>query len=76
MMVHASHFHVRGARQGRLQCSFKDNAIDYDRILDVMRATKYAGYIGRQQVDIARQKGRFLPGEELEMYRFEATILH
>ena len=29
-----------------------------------------------QQVDIARQKGRFLPGEELEMYRFEATILH
>ena len=46
MLAYASHFHVRGARQGRLQCSFKDNTIDYDRVVEVMRATGYAGYIG------------------------------
>lgn len=29
-----------------------------------------------QQVAIARQKGRFGPHEPVDMYRFEATILH
>ena len=46
MIAYASHFHARGARQGRLQCSLKDNIIDYGRILDVMKTTRYAGYIG------------------------------
>ncbi len=46
MMAYAGHFHARGARQGRLQCSWKENEIDYARILDVMQATNYAGYIG------------------------------
>jgi sugar phosphate isomerase/epimerase len=46
----ASHFHVRGARHGRLQTAFKDNAIDYARVLDVMRATGYAGWLGVEYV--------------------------
>ena len=46
----ASHFHVRGARKGRLQCSFKDNTIDYGRILGTMRRTGYTGYVGIEYV--------------------------
>jgi sugar phosphate isomerase/epimerase len=46
----ASHFHVRGARRGRLQTSFDQNAIDYRRIFDVMREVKYPGYIGIEYV--------------------------
>lgn len=50
LIAHASHFHVRGARAGRLQCAFKDNVIDYGRILDVMKATNYSGYVGVEYV--------------------------
>ena len=50
LIAHASHFHVRGAREGRLQCAFKDNVIDYSRILDVMRDTNYCGYVGVEYV--------------------------
>jgi len=50
LIAHASHFHVRGAREGRLQCAFKDNVIDYGRILDVMRDTDYSGYVGVEYV--------------------------
>jgi sugar phosphate isomerase/epimerase len=50
LIAHASHFHVRGAREGRLQCAFKDNVIDYARVLDVMRDTNYAGYVGVEYV--------------------------
>lgn len=46
----ASHFHVRGARQGRLQTSFAQNTIDYARVLEVMSATNYAGYVGLEYV--------------------------
>ena len=46
----ASHFHVRGAREGRLQCSFKDNVIDYGRIVDVMQSVGYSGYVGVEYV--------------------------
>lgn len=46
----ASHFHVRGARPGRLQTAFKDNVIDYARVLDVMRATSYTGWLGIEYV--------------------------
>jgi sugar phosphate isomerase/epimerase len=42
----ASHFHVRGARPGRLQTAFKDNAIDYGRVLHVMREAGYSGWLG------------------------------
>ncbi len=50
MLAYASHFHVRGAREGRLQCSFKDNTIDYGRIIEVMQATGYSGYIGLEYI--------------------------
>lgn len=50
LVKHASHFHVRGAREGRLQCNFKDNTIDYARVLKVMRDTGYAGYLGIEYV--------------------------
>jgi sugar phosphate isomerase/epimerase len=46
----ATHFHARGARPGRLQASFKENTIDYGRVLQVMEATGYAGYVGIEYV--------------------------
>jgi sugar phosphate isomerase/epimerase len=50
LLAHASHLHVRGARPGRLQCSFKDNAIDYGRIVEIMTRQGYSGYIGVEYV--------------------------
>jgi len=50
LIAHASHFHARGARAGRLQASFKENTIDYGRILDVMRQVGYSGYVGVEYV--------------------------
>ncbi len=46
----ASHFHVRGARTGRLQAPFKDNTIDYSRVLDRMAAAGYEGWLGVEYV--------------------------
>ncbi|MEK7707816.1 MAG: TIM barrel protein, partial [Verrucomicrobiota bacterium] len=37
LIAHASHFHARSARRGRLQCSFQQNTIDYARVLRAMR---------------------------------------
>lgn len=50
LVRHASHFHVRGAREGRLQSSFKDNTIDYAGVLAAMDAAGYAGYLGVEYV--------------------------
>ncbi len=50
LLPHASHFHVRGAREGRLQTSFKDNAIDYARVAALMKSTAYAGWVGIEYV--------------------------
>jgi sugar phosphate isomerase/epimerase len=50
LIAHASHFHVRGAREGRLQTAFKDNTIDYRRIWQVMQATGYRGRLGIEYV--------------------------
>ena len=50
LIAHASHFHARCARPGRLQASFKENAIDYGRVLDVMRRVGYSGYVGVEYV--------------------------
>ena len=46
LMAHASHFHARGARRGRLQASFQQNTIDYARVVRAMRETGYEGYVG------------------------------
>jgi sugar phosphate isomerase/epimerase len=50
LISHASHFHLRGARKGRLQASFKTNVIDYGRVFKAMRKSKYKGYIGIEYV--------------------------
>ena len=50
LLAHASHFHARGARKNRLQVSFKNNVIDYERILDRMDRTGYRGYLGIEYV--------------------------
>ena len=50
LVQYATHFHVRGAREGRLQTRFKDNTIDYARVLRTMRKTGYEGYLGVEYV--------------------------
>ncbi|MDG1896303.1 MAG: TIM barrel protein [Fuerstiella sp.] len=50
LIAHASHFHVRGSCQDRLQCSFKDNVINYGQVIDVMQDTGYSGYVGVEYV--------------------------
>ena len=50
LVAHASHFHARGARKGRLQCSLKQNTIDYARVLRAMKRAGYRGYIGVEYV--------------------------
>jgi sugar phosphate isomerase/epimerase len=50
LLAHASHFHVRGARSGRLQAPFKDNVIDYRRVVDRMRQVGYRGWLGVEYV--------------------------
>jgi sugar phosphate isomerase/epimerase len=50
LIAHASHFHARGARAGRLQASFKENVIDYKRVLEVMGEVGYSGYVGVEYV--------------------------
>lgn len=46
----ASHFHVRGAREGRLQARFNDNTIDYTRVLTAMNKANYQGWLGVEYV--------------------------
>jgi len=50
LIAHASHFHARGARKGRLQTSFPKNTIDYARVLRVMQKSGYRGYVGIEYV--------------------------
>ncbi|MBN1671959.1 MAG: sugar phosphate isomerase/epimerase [Kiritimatiellae bacterium] len=50
LIPHASHFHARGARRGRLQTSVQRNTINYPRILKTLRATGYRGYVGIEYV--------------------------
>lgn len=46
----ASHFHVRGARQDRLQESFARNTIDYQRVFERLQDSEYKGWIGIEYV--------------------------
>lgn len=50
LVAYASHFHARGARRGRIQTSFDHNVIDYRRVVDVMKATGYPGWLGVEYV--------------------------
>ena len=50
MLAFASHFHVRGAQSGRLQVAFKENIIDYDRVLAVLQERAYQGWLGVEYI--------------------------
>lgn len=50
LVAYASHFHVRGARTGRLQAPFAENTIDYRRVYEVMQANSYPGWLGLEYV--------------------------
>lgn len=50
LIRHATHFHVRGARKDRLQASFKENTIDYARVMQAMHISGYHGYLGIEYV--------------------------
>ncbi len=50
MVQHATHVHMRGACRGRLQCNFRQNTIDYPRMLAAMKRAGYRGWIGVEYV--------------------------
>ena len=50
LIPHASHFHTRGARPGRLQESFRGNAIDYRRVYELLESSGYGGWLGIEYV--------------------------
>lgn len=50
LINYASHFHIRGARTGRLQERFAHNTIDYRRVCDRIKASGYAGWLGIEYI--------------------------
>jgi sugar phosphate isomerase/epimerase len=46
LMPYASHFHARNAAPGQLQTIFKENKIDYRKVVKSMLETNYKGYVG------------------------------
>ena len=50
LIQYASHFHVRGARKGRLQVNLAQDVIDYRRVYRAMCRTGYRGWIGIEYV--------------------------
>lgn len=50
LVKYASHFHARGARRGRLQTSFDQNVIDYRRVVELMGASGYRGWLGVEYI--------------------------
>lgn len=45
LIASASHFHARGACKGKIQASFKENTIDYRRVLQAMHHANYSGLV-------------------------------
>ncbi len=50
LLIHARHFHCRGAAKGRLQTTFSENTIDYRRVIRRMREIGYSGYFAIEYV--------------------------
>jgi sugar phosphate isomerase/epimerase len=46
LIPYASHFHARNATPGNLQVVFKENVIDYDKVVRLMIETGYSGFMG------------------------------
>jgi len=50
LLEYTSHFHARGANNDKLQASFAENTINFERILEVMDELDYRGYISLEYV--------------------------
>lgn len=50
LTARATHFHARCARKGRLQCSFKENTIDFTRAVKALDAHRFDGWIALEYV--------------------------
>ena len=50
LIKHASHFHMRGARRGRLQERLENSTIDYQRVMKCLQRVNYKGWIGIEYV--------------------------
>jgi sugar phosphate isomerase/epimerase len=50
LCARATHFHARCARKDRLQSSFKDNTIDFARVLRALRNHRFRGWIALEYV--------------------------
>ena len=50
LIQYASHFHVRGARKGRLQVNFDQDVVDYKRVYRSMQTAGYRGWVGIEYV--------------------------
>ncbi len=56
LIAYASHFHARGAKEGRLQVNFDQNVIDYERVYRALQAAHYDGWLGIEYVWIDWEK--------------------
>jgi sugar phosphate isomerase/epimerase len=45
LLPYVGHVHTRGGRNGQVQAPVKDNTIDYDRMIDLLAAQGYDGYL-------------------------------
>jgi sugar phosphate isomerase/epimerase len=50
LLIHARHFHCRGAAKGHLQTTFSENTIDYRRVIKRMQEIGYNGYFAIEYV--------------------------
>jgi sugar phosphate isomerase/epimerase len=50
LAARATHFHARCARKGRLQCSFKENTIDFGRALKALNRHRFKGWLALEFV--------------------------
>ncbi len=50
LTAHATHFHARCARKGRLQSSLKENTIDFPRVLKALNHHNFNGWIALEYV--------------------------
>lgn len=50
MLDYARHVHARNARTGQLQCTNRECAIDWERMIDRLRANAYDGWVSIEHV--------------------------
>ena len=53
----ARHFHLRGGTQGKIQTSYEDNTIDFDRIIAEMKRLGWRGCIEIEYVHHVAARG-------------------